>query len=289
MSKYRSSMEQDGSLRAGSRRPALLFAAATLLSAASFAASAQQSPALDRVSLWLGGYYSRDETRLSAEGDGPYAGIQGELGFENDLGFKDHSVDPRARFDFLLGDSQGFSFDYYRIHRDRDAAYARAIPSLGTDVGAQVRATLDYDFGAASYKWWLGHGSDVFGVGLGAAYYKVSFRVSGTAHAGDEAGSFSDSYDESAWAPMLTLGCRHAFSDQWRMYANVAGVKKNGGNLSGHIWNAALGIEWFPWQHLGFALEYSTSRLHLNKDYREGIAKMDLNSDGPALYLRARF
>lgn len=58
----------------------------------------------------------------------------------------------RARFDFLLRDSQGFSFDYYRIHRDRDAAYARAIPSLGTDVGAHVRATLDYDFGAASYK-----------------------------------------------------------------------------------------------------------------------------------------
>jgi hypothetical protein len=34
--------------------------------------------------------------RQPAKDTGPYAGIQGELGFENDLGFKNHSVDPRA-------------------------------------------------------------------------------------------------------------------------------------------------------------------------------------------------
>lgn len=264
-------------------------AATVVLAAASFAASAQQSPALDRVGIWLGGYDSHNDTNLSADGTGPYAGVQGNLGFEDDLGFKNHSIDPRVRFDFLLGDSQGFSFDYYRIHRDRGASYAQPIPALGTDIDAHVDATLDYDFGAASYKWWFGHANDVFGIGLGAAYYKVRFAARGGAEAGDQAMSFSDSYDASAWAPMLTLGWRHAFNEQWRMYANVAGVKKNGGNLSGHIWNAALGVEWFPWQHLGFALEYSASRLHLHKDYDEGVAKLDLDSDGPALYLRARF
>lgn len=73
------------------------------------------------------------------------------------------------------------------------------------------------------------------------------------------------------------------------MYADASGVKKNDGNSSGHIWNASLGVEWFPWQHLGFALEYSASRLHLHKDYSEGSAKLGLNSPGPASYLRARF
>ena len=77
-------MEQDGSPRAGSRRPALLFAAATLLGAASFAASARQSPALDRVSIWLGGYHSHDDTRLSAEGIGPYAGMSADAQHSRD-------------------------------------------------------------------------------------------------------------------------------------------------------------------------------------------------------------
>lgn len=282
-------MHRKGSARIRFHRTVLVAAAGAALAGASFAAAAQQSPALDRVSVWLGGYYSHNDTSLSVEGSGPYAGMNGELDFEDGFGSRMHGADPRVRFDFLLGDSQGFSFDYYRIHRSRSASYERTIPALDADVGAHVKGTMDYDFGAASYKWWFGHANDVFGVGLGAAYAKLEFRAEGAGHAGDASASFSDSYRESAWAPMLMLGWRHAFNDRWRMYANVAGVKKNGGKLKGHIWNAALGVEWFPWQHLGFALEYSASRLHLHKDYQEGTAKLDLDSDGPALYLRARF
>lgn len=63
-------------------------------------------------------------------------------------------------------------------------------PALGIDVGAHIHGDFNYDFGSASYKWWFGHGSDVFGVGLGAA---------------DASDPFSDSYHESAWAPMLTF------------------------------------------------------------------------------------
>ncbi|HEY3519934.1 MAG TPA: hypothetical protein VGK80_02705 [Rhodanobacteraceae bacterium] len=271
------------------RRALAMIAVAAAVVAASFTVSAQQSPALDRVSVWLGGYYSSNKTTVSGQGTGTYAGIQGTLDFENDLGLKDHSADPRARLDFLIGDSQGFSFDYYQIHRNVSGDYAAAIPELGTDVGAHIDSNIDYDFGSASYKWWFGHASDVFGIGLGAAYYNVDFRVNGTAQAGDDSTDFSDSYDESAWAPMLTLGWRHAFDEHWRMYIDASGVKKNGGDLSGHIWNAALGVEWFPWQNVGFALEYAASRLHLDKNFDEGNAKLDLNSDGPAFYLRARF
>jgi hypothetical protein len=263
--------------------------AALALCAASSAAFGQQSPALDRVGIWLGGYYSSNDTSLSAQGSGPYAGLYGKLNFEDDLGFDKHSVDPRARLDFLLGDSQGFSFDYYQIDRDLSASYAAPIPALGTEVGASLKSTVDYDFGSASYRWWFGHGDDVFGLGLGAAYYNVDFRVDGSAEAAGQGATISESYDENAWAPMLTLGWRHAFDEHWRMYIDASGVKKNGGDLSGNIWNASLGVEWFPWQNVGFALEYAASRLHLDKDYDQGTAKLDLNSDGPAFYLRARF
>jgi len=272
-----------------SRRHPVLAAASCVLGLASAAASAQQSPALDRVGLWVGGYYSNNNTDLSAHGRGAYDGLDGKLDFERDLGLKKHSIDPRVRADFLLGDSQGFSFDYYQIHRNRAGDFYQPVPALGTGVGAHIKGTVDYDFGSASYRWWFGHDSDVFGLGVGAAYYKVDMRVRGSAHAGGESVAAATGYDDSAWAPMLTLGWRHAFDDQWRMYADVAGVKKNGGDLNGHIWNASLGVEWFPWQNVGFALEYSASRLHLNKEYRDATARLDLKSDGPAIYLRARF
>lgn len=276
-------------LRPHLRRAIPLAALAVSMGVASSAALAQHSPALDRTSLWIGGYYSNNDTTLTAHGNGDAAGISGALNFEDDLGFKKRSADPRVRLDFLIGDSQGFSFDYFQIHRNRNASYAEPIPALGTDVDAQIKSSVDYDFGSASYKWWFGQSSDVFGVGLGAAYYKVDIQAAGSATAGDEAAAVSGGYEGNAVAPMLTLGWRHAFNDQWRMYADVAGVKKNGGELSGHIWNAALGLEWFPWKNAGFGLEYSASRLHVKKKYDDATAKLDLKSDGPSLYLRMRF
>lgn len=268
---------------------ALAVLASIAAPAAGVAAAIQPPSPLDRVSLWLGGYFSTSDTSLGVRGAGRFAGIGGKLGFEDDLGFRKHTLDPRAHLDFLLGDSQGFSFDYYRIHRDRSVGYEQPIPVLDTDVGARVAGTLDYDFGAASYRWWFGRAGDAFGIGLGAARYELDFTVDAAAHAGDHAASFSGRYREMAWAPMLTLAWRHAFDPHWRMYMDLAGVRKNGGRLSGHSWNAALGVEWFPWQHLGFALEYSAARLHLDRHYHQGVATLDLDSDGPTLYLRARF
>ncbi|MET0332216.1 MAG: hypothetical protein ABW154_12390 [Dyella sp.] len=264
-------------------------ASALLLGSASFSAWSQQSPALDRVSLWVGGYYSNNDTTLSAHGRQEFSGLNGSANFEHDLGLDEHSTNPRVRADFLLGDSQGFSFDYYQIHRSRNESYNGNIPVLNTPVGANLQGIVNYNFGSASYKWWFGHANDVFGIGIGAAYYQVDLRLRANASGAGQVVSYSDGYNQSEWAPMLSLGWRHAFNDQWRMYVDASGVKKNGGNLSGNIWNGAVGVEWFPWQNFGFALEYDASRLHLNKEYSDARLKLNLDSNGPAFYLRARF
>lgn len=262
---------------------------AALLGTASLGAVAQQSPALDRASIWVGGYYSNNDTDLSANGRREFAGVNGKVNFEDDLGLEKHSTNPRVKADFLLGDHQGFSFDYYDIDRSKSHTYTEGLPEIGADVNARIRGKFDYSFGSAAYKWWFGHSNDVFGIGLGAAYYNVKLRLSGEASGLGETASASESFDDHEWAPMLTLGWRHAFNDQWRMYVDASGVRKNGGDLNGHIWNGAVGVEWFPWQNWGFALEYAATNLHLNKEYSDAKVKLDLDSNGPAFYLRARF
>lgn len=260
-----------------------------LLGLASTSSFAQTSPALDRASLWLGGYYSDNTTDFSVHGRGDYAGLQGSLGFERDLGLEKRTLDPRVRLDFLLGDSQGFSFDYYRIDRSETRSYSTPVDILNSTASATIHGRVNYDLGSATYRWWFGHSNDVFGLGVGAAYYQVDLGLSGDASLAGYSASASTGYRDSEWAPMLTLGWRHAFNAQWRLYADASGVKKNGGDLSGHIWNADLGMEWFPWQNVGFALEYDASKLHLRKNYNDADAMLDLKSNGPALYLRMRF
>jgi hypothetical protein len=145
------------------------------------AALAQHSPALDRISVWLGGYYAQSDTTLGAST--PDAGIRGDVSLENDLGFRKRAWSPRLRANFLIGDSQGISIDYYRYQHDRSRTLRDSITYNGNtyDAQASVRGKLGFDFGSVAYRWWLGKGRDVFGVGLGAGYYKVHASINGEA------------------------------------------------------------------------------------------------------------
>ena len=275
----------------------VLFVALALVSGSALADSTDDtmSPALDRFSIWLGGYYADTSTTLGAGLNS--VNLHGNLNLQHDLGFPSHQVVPRVRFDFLLGNSQGFSFDYYQIDQSRTKTAGTAFSFDGNnyDAAASVTGRVNFDFGSASYKWWFGHESDVFGVGLGAAYYRVHAGISGEATLnggalnGGVTGQASAYTTESAWAPELQLGWRHAFTNNLRMYVNASGVKKNGGNLNGHIYDGALGVEWFPWQNVGVGAEYDYTRIRLNQRheyYRDDLA---MNLNGPSLFLRLRF
>jgi hypothetical protein len=274
----------------------LLFVALALTSSAAFAQSTDDtlSPALDRFSLWLGGYYADTSTTIGA-GLNSYD-VHGKLNLQHDLGFPSHQVVPRVRFDFLLGESQGFSFDYYQIDQSRTKSLGTAINFEGNtyDASASVTGRVNFDFGSAAYKWWFGHENDVFGIGVGAAYYRVHAGISGEASAGGpgvgQVSGYTSAYTtESAWAPELQLGWRHAFTNNLRMYFNASGVKKNGHRLGGHIYDAALGVEWFPWQNLGFGVEYDYTRIKIDQEHHYYNDDLDLRLNGPSAFVRLRF
>jgi hypothetical protein len=197
------------------RRNHLLAIPLLILSSASFA---DVSPALDRFDLSLGGYYANTDTTIGA---GDRSGqLKGDVNLERDLGFEDHKTVPRIKLDFLIGDHQGFSFDYFSINRTETKSLSDSINYGGNeyDAAASVRGKLDFDFGSAAYRWWFGSGNDVFGLGVGAAYYRVRAGISGIATLNGESAEASTSYSETAGAPLLQLGWRHAFNDSWRMY-----------------------------------------------------------------------
>jgi hypothetical protein len=250
---------------------------------------AQHSPALDRVSVWLGGYYDQSGTTLSA--GTADATVRGDVNLEDDLGFARRAWSPRVRADFLVGDSQGISIDYYRYRRDRSASLADSIAYDGVtyDAHASVRGKLGFDFGSIAYRWWIGKGKDVFGVGLGAGYYKVDASIAGEASVNGESAQAESSTRASAWAPLLQLGWRHAFNDQWRMYLNASGVKKNGGHLYGHICNIALGVQWFPTGHFGISAEYGIDRIRLHQRHGTYNDSLDLRLDGPSVFATFRY
>ncbi len=85
------------------------------------------------------------------------------------------------------------------------------------------------------------------------------------------------------------MGWRHAFTDQWRMYADGSGVKKNGGRLYGHIYNVDLGLAWFPWRNVGFGAECHYTRIKLNQHRTNYDDSLDRRLNGPSLFVKLRF
>jgi hypothetical protein len=257
------------------------------LAATATSAWADPSPALDRVSLWLGGYYANADVGLKASTDVLGDTVRtGKLDLESG-----HETVGRARLDFLIFDSQGFSFDYYTLSHSRTQTLRQPFTYEGVpfELDTTLKGNLDFTAGSAAYHWWFGSGSDVFGLGLGATYYRAKLGIAGTVALDGQSAAASARWDDDAVAPLVTLAYKHAFSDDLRVYLDASGVKKNGGKLSGHLYDARVGVEWFPWHNVGLGAEYGLTRIRLERDSQHYDANLDIDMDGPSLFARLRF
>lgn len=252
-------------------------------------AHAQHSPALDRVDIGIGGYYATSDTTVGASIPEGFAAAS--INLEDDLGLDNRGLSARIRADVLIGDHQGLSFDYYRYSRDNARTWDRSINWQGTvhDVHANVEGKLAFAFGSVAWRWWFGRGDNVVGLGLGASHYHASATFEGGLQLDGQARNITESTSTGAWAPLLQVGWRHAFTQQWRMYFSGAGVFKNGGKLQGHIYNASLGVEWLPTRYLGFAVEYGINSIHIKQSHEHYRDSLDLELNGPSAFVYLRF
>ena len=245
------------------------------------AAQAEPAAPLDRASVSLGAFYSDPHVDYSA--DTNYGRI------DSGSYQPSHVTLPRVKAALLLGDTQGLDFDYYRYNKGYTPALSgstnvNGLPLTGT--GA-LDAKLKIDLAQLAYKWWLGSGSDVFGLGAGAAYYHASVDGTASGVLNGVAGSAAYSESRSAFAPLLELGWRHAFSPEVRLYADASGIRKSGGNVTGHIYGGALGVEWFVAQNVGLSAEYAVSKIKLERDSNN--SDLNYRLQGPALFVKMRW
>lgn len=264
-------------------RPFKLAVAAAILLPAAWA---EPSPALDRFGVSIGAFYpNKADTTFSLEGNGQSLST-GTI----DLGEKE--TVPRIKFDFLLGDSQGLAFDYYRFDRSRtytDGA-AFVLDDVPYDVDATVTGRYRFETANGAYRWWFGKENTVFGVGVGAAYYKLKLEARGEATSNGATVSGERSETEDTLAPMVTLGLRHAIGENVRVYLDGSGVYKNGDKkLHGHIYTGAAGVEFFPFKNVGIGAEYGVTKIKLKRDKDDYRARFDMHMEGPSAFLRMRF
>lgn len=270
--------------RTAGSKPAMALRLAMLcvLGTTAGAALADPSPALDRFSVSAGAFYA--DPRIGLNANTNYGRINSP---DEEPG---HATVPRVKAELLLGDSQGLSFDYYRYDKSYDPSLSGSSVINGIPVSgnASLDGKLRLDLAQLAYKWWIGSGNDVFGIGAGAAYYHARLSGTATATALGVTTSGTDSVSESAYAPLIELGYRHAFTPNLRLVADASGVKKNGGRINGHIYSGTVGVEWFVAKNVGLVADYGISKISLNRD-SDNSAQFDVRLKGPSAYLKVRF
>ncbi|MYM36088.1 hypothetical protein GTP44_06510 [Duganella sp. FT50W] len=268
-------------LRTPPARHAIYAATLLALSTASAIALAEPSPALDRASLSVGAFYTKP--KIDYQGDTNYGRI--------DTGsYKlDNVTLPRVKASLLVGDSQGLDFDYYRYDKNYNPSLSGATNFNGQPLSGngQLNAKLKLDLANLAYKWWIGSGTSVFGVGVGAAYYSASLKGTASGVLNGVAGNAAYEEKEHAYAPLLELGWRQQLSDNVRIYADASGIKKNGGSIQGHIYGGALGVEWYPTKMVGIVAEYTAHKISLNRNRND--SDLNVRLQGPAAYVKVRF
>jgi len=251
-------------------------------------AQAQQSPALDRMSLSVGGFYS--EPKIHLGGDTRYGRVD----------TPDEKIDevtlPRVKAEMLFGDRHGASFDYFRFDEDYSASPSGQTVYEGRPVSGSIRAdaNLRIEMARLAYKYWFGSDQNAFGVGLGAAYLRA--KISGSADVNVSATNPVETYtwsgsasaSDSVWAPTVEVAWRHQLNEKVRLYAEAGGVKKNGGTVEGHVYNAAAGVEWMAAKNVALVLDYGIQKIDLHRN-GERTADLDLKLTGPSAFVKLRF
>jgi len=256
-------------------------------------AHAEPAPALDRASISAGAFFVKP--KIHAAGDTQYGYVQTPDAKD------DHTTLPRVKAEVLLGDSQGLALDYFRYDKDYNPTISGATTYEGRPVSGTVTAQgkLKLDLAQLAYRWWLGRGNDVFGIGIGGAYLhaKLSGSATGqltgsalTAVGAPELINFngSGSASESGYAPLLEFAWKHAFNPELRMYAEASGIKKNGGNLDGHVYGGAVGLEWFAARNVGVVFDYGIQKIQLSRN-GERDADLNVRLTGPSAFVKFRF
>jgi hypothetical protein len=248
-------------------------------------ALAELSPALDRVSVSLGVFHA--DPKIDAALITQYGNLQ-----TGDIKLGKETL-PRVKADLILFDSQGLSFDYYQYKHSYTGAVANNINVFGSGLATTGNANLDFkmDFAKLSYKWWLGSGKTVLGLGAGAAYYKIDMSANATASTslgGGTTASTSGAFNDDAVAPLLEIALRHAVNPELRLFAKGAGVKKTGGRMHGDIYNTAVGLEWFPTKNVGVVLDYSMSQIDITRDATYET-NLKFKVQGPSTFVKVRY
>ncbi|NUO74002.1 MAG: outer membrane beta-barrel protein [Frateuria sp.] len=265
------------------------FALSLALLAAAFPAAAVEP--LDTFNIRVGGYISKFDTDLSADGE-TTRGTQIDL--HRDLGLDSDNIIGFVGANWRPFDHHEFGFAYYQDSIDATRQLQREISFNGTTypVNATVRTDYDLDAYELNYIWWAAsHETWALGPRLGLIWYKLDLKLDLELDAnGNQAGGTA-SESVSADLPSVTVGgsWRWTPAEDWRISAEAGYFSANFNDIDADVTFGRIGVEWYPWERVGFSLDYTANRIKADVQKSRYNGDFKFTDDGLRLGVAYRF
>lgn len=243
----------------------------------------------EKASLSIGGFVSTTNSELQLNSDALGAGavVDLENGLDVDSQFSTYRIDGFYRF----GSTRRHQIEmhYYRSDREGSRVTDREY-QIGDTVfpaGSGVKTDFDTWFFNVNYAYAFFQDDRVRlsgAVGLHTTGIKV--KIASTNLGAEE---------ESVTAPLPVIGVRAdiALTERWRLWGATDLFYLSYDNYRGGLMDAAIGVEYLPFKHLGFGLGLNAVKYRLEADGDGDLG--DINGEvrydfaGALLYLKLFF
>ena len=277
--------------------PARLFAPRALslsllsLSLLALAPAAWAVEPLDTFSFRAGGYISTFDSEVRADGEvsnGTPIELDRDLDLDQDnaIAFLSATWRPFDRHEFGLAYYQDDVSATRQLQRDivfDDTVY----PASGT-----VRSDFDVSAYEASYVWWAAsHERWAMGPRLGLVWYDIelSIALELDVDGNQTDGSISDSVSADLPAPSIGGSWRWTPADQWRVSADAGYFAADVGDIDADVLFARGAVEWYPWERVGFWIDYTISDIDAEIDDSRLDGDFNFRDSGVRLGVAYRF
>lgn len=259
-------------------------------------AHAEVDRALDEVSISVGAFANSSSASLRA--DGAIAGSGTLVDFDRDLGQGGTKSLPYFDVTWRPWEHHEFELSYFSESNSHTRTLTRNIIFNGNEfiVGSQLGSKFSVDAGSITYRYWAWTSDDAaFGVFGGLQWYSISLDVNGTVGVTGSDGSVTQTGTASAKVsstlpdPSIGLSYRYQMADWARLVADGGGFKINVENVDATLYNARIGVEFYPWTNFGVVTQYAYNKIEASVDRTNFLGNADIKFSGFQVLLKARF
>lgn len=271
----------------------VLLTVATVLGQCAYA---EEDTALDNVSFSLGAFSSSTTATLRA--DGTTSGSGTEIDFDRDLGQGGTKALPFFAATWRPWDHHEFELNYYTNSNSGTRTLSRDITFDGKTyiANAQLASKFSTDAGSIVYRYWAWTNENAaFGISGGLQWYSFTLDLTGTIGITGPDGGVTQTATAHAKAsstlpdPSLGLSYRYQMNDWARFVADGGGFKIKIDNVDATLYNARLGVEFYPWTNFGIVTQYSYNKIDADVSRTSFSGNANFDFSGIQVLLKARF